>query len=116
VPNCADVVVPIASVRAVGEPLTDALAHRPERVAALTDLAVGDEIRPQDVARVLSHPDGGLKDVPDGARIVPLLNMADDASLVQTATDIADGIHDRSDVSRVVVTSLKDADPVKAVV
>jgi probable selenium-dependent hydroxylase accessory protein YqeC len=115
-PECADVVVPIASVRAVGEPLTDAVAHRPERVAALTDRELGDEIRPEDVARVLSHPDGGLKGVPDGARVVPLVNMADDASLVQTATDIAEGIHDRSDVSRVVVTSLKDADPVKAVV
>lgn len=116
VPECADVVVPIASVRAVGEPLTDAVAHRPEHVAALTDREVGDEIRPEDVARVLSHPDGGLKGVPDSARVVPLVNMADDASLVQTATEIAAGIHDRTDVSRVVLTSLKDDDPVKSVV
>jgi probable selenium-dependent hydroxylase accessory protein YqeC len=115
-PDCADVVVPIASVRAVGEPLTDAVAHRPERVAALTDREVGDEIRPEDVARVLSHPDGGLKDVPDGARVVPLVNMADDTSLVQTATEVAAMVHDRADVARVVITSLKAEDPVKDVV
>lgn len=116
IPDCADVVVPIASVRAVGEPLSDTVAHRPKRVAALTDLAVGDEIRPEDVATVLAHPEGGLKDVPDEATVVPLINMADDASLVETAVEIAEGVHDRADVSRVVVTSLKDDDAVKTVV
>ncbi|MCD2202432.1 selenium cofactor biosynthesis protein YqeC [Halobacterium sp. KA-6] len=116
IPDCADVVVPIASVRAVGEPLSEAVAHRPERVAAITDLSVGDEIRPEDVARVLAHPEGGMKDVPEGATVIPLVNMADDAALVQTATEIAEGVHDRVDVPRVVVTSLKADDPVKTVV
>ncbi|MCG1002670.1 MULTISPECIES: selenium cofactor biosynthesis protein YqeC [Halobacterium] len=116
IPDCADVVVPIASVRSVGEPLSEAVAHRPERVAAITDLAVGDEIRPEDVASVLAHPDGGMKDVPEGATVVPLVNMADDAALVQTATEIAEGVHDRADVPRVVVTSLKADEPVKTVV
>ncbi|WP_336036928.1 selenium cofactor biosynthesis protein YqeC [Halobacterium yunchengense] len=116
IPDCADVVVPIASVRAVGEPLTAAVAHRPERVAAVTGREVGDEIRAADVATVLAHPDGGLKDVPDGATVVPLVNMADDAALVDTATEIAAGVHERADVDRVVVASLKADDPVKAVV
>jgi probable selenium-dependent hydroxylase accessory protein YqeC len=116
IPDCADVVVPIASVRAVGEPLSEAVAHRPERVAAITDLAGGDEIRPEDVARVLAHPEGGMKDVPEGATVIPLVNMADDTALVQTATEIAEGVHDRVDVPRVVVTSLKADEPVKTVV
>ncbi|MXR22526.1 selenium cofactor biosynthesis protein YqeC, partial [Halobacterium bonnevillei] len=115
-PDCADVVVPIASVRAVGEPLTEAVAHRPERVAELTGRSVGEEIRPADVATVLAHPEGGRKDVPPDASVVPLVNMADDAALVETATQIADGVHQRADVQRVVVTSLKAEDPVKAVV
>jgi len=116
IPDCADVVVPIASVRAVGEPLTEAVAHRPERVAELTGRSVGEEIRPADVATVLAHPEGGRKDVPPDASVVPLVNMADDAALVETATQIADGVHERADVQRVVVTSLKAEDPVKAVV
>lgn len=116
IPACADVVVPIASVRAVGEPLTDAIAHRPERVASVTDLSVGDEIRAEDVATALAHPEGGRKGVPGGATVIPLVNMADDAALVRTATEIAEGVHERADVPRVVVTSLKDDDPVKTVV
>jgi probable selenium-dependent hydroxylase accessory protein YqeC len=116
IPDCADVVVPIASVRAVGEPLSEAVAHRPERVAALTDRSVGETIRAEDVATVLAHAEGGRKDVPAGTTVVPLLNMADDAALVQTATAVAEGVHDRATVDRVVVTSLKDDDPVKNVV
>jgi len=116
IPDCADVVVPIASVRAVGEPLSEAVAHRPERVAAITDLSVGDEIRPEDIATVLAHPEGGLRGVPEDATAIPLVNMADDAALAETATEIAAGVHDRADVPRVVVTSLKADDPVKAVV
>lgn len=116
IPDSADVVVPIASVRAVGEPLTEAVAHRPERVADLTGCSVGDEVSPADVATVLAHPEGGLKDVPPGATVVPLVNMADDAALVQTAIEVAEGVHERADVPRVVVTSLKVTDPVKTVV
>jgi len=114
IPACADVVVPIASVRSVGEPLDEGVAHRPERVAELTGRSVGDEIRPEDVATALAHPDGGLRDVPEAATVIPLVNMADDDSLVRTATEIADGVHERADVERVVVTSLRADDPVKA--
>jgi len=116
IPGCADVVVPIASVRSVGEPLDEGVAHRPERVAAITGRSVGDEIRAEDVATVLARSDGGMKGIPEGATVIPLVNMADDAALVQTATEIAEDVHDRADVPRVVVTSLKADEPVKTVV
>ncbi|NIB99132.1 selenium cofactor biosynthesis protein YqeC [Halobacterium sp. R2-5] len=116
IPGCADVVVPIASVRSVGEPLDEGVAHRPERVAAITGRSVGDEIRAEDVATVLAHSDGGMKGIPEGATVIPLVNMADDAALVETAEEIAAGVHERADVPKVVVTSLKADDPVKRVV
>lgn len=99
VPEAADVVVPVASVRAVGEPLDEDRVHRPERVAALTDLAVGDAIRPADLATVLTHEAGGLKGVPAGASVRPLLNMVDDADLAAIGRDIADAVvaHPRVD-------------------
>jgi len=61
IPASADRVVPVASAGAVGEPLTAETVHRPERVAAITDAAVGDEITPELVGRVLAHEEGGLK-------------------------------------------------------
>jgi probable selenium-dependent hydroxylase accessory protein YqeC len=89
IPLSARLVIPVASVRAVGEPLDDGNVHRPERVAAVTGLEPGDGIDPADVATVLTHPAGGLKDVPDGATVRPLLNMVDDAELESTAREIA---------------------------
>jgi probable selenium-dependent hydroxylase accessory protein YqeC len=89
----------VASVRAVGEPLGDDHVHRPERVVALTDLEPGEAVRPRDVATVLTHPEGGLRGVPDGATVRPLLNMVDDADLEATAREIAADMdaHDRID-------------------
>ena len=108
--------MPVASVQVVGEPLTDAVVHRPERVAALTGLSMGEEIRPEHVGRVLSSPDGGLKGVPDGATAVPLLNKVDDEEWAAVAREIAAVIHERADVPRVALTSMLDDDPLVAVV
>lgn len=115
-PRTADTVVPIASVRVVGRRLDGEHVHRPDRVAALTDLEPGGIIEPDDVAAVLAHAEGGHKGVPAGAAVVPVLNMVDDDGLEATAREIADAVLARSDVPRVVLTCLLDADPVVAVV
>lgn len=115
-PSTADVVVPIASAKIVGERLTDEHVHRPDRVAEVTDLERGDRISATDVATVLASDRGGCKDVPDGAMVIPLLNMVDSDGLEQTAREIAAEIHDRRSFSRVVLTQLIDDDPVVDVV
>ncbi|ELZ07964.1 selenium cofactor biosynthesis protein YqeC [Natrialba aegyptia] len=116
-PRGTDTVVPIASVQAVGKPLSAEFVHQPERVAAITDRELGEEIRPDDVARVLASERGGLKGVPDGAAVVPVLNKVDDASLRATGEEIAAALLDRAPaVSRVVLTRLIDAEPVVEVI
>ncbi|MFB6171831.1 MAG: selenium cofactor biosynthesis protein YqeC [Haloarculaceae archaeon] len=117
IPSAADTVIPVASVRAVGEPLSESHVHRPERVAALTGLSPGDAVGPADVATVLAHPDGGLKHVPDGATVVPLLNMVDDPALRETGEAVADALLAATDrVERVVLARMLADDPVVAVV
>jgi probable selenium-dependent hydroxylase accessory protein YqeC len=115
-PRSVDVVVPIASAKIVGERLDDEHVHRPERVADLTGLDLGDRIAVEDVATVVTSAQGGCKDVPDGAQIVPLLNMVDTPDLEQTAREIAAAIRERRDVSRIVLTRLLDEEPVVDVV
>lgn len=105
-PSRVDTVVPVASVQIVGESLDDELVHRPERVAAVTGLSLGDAIDAAHVAEVVASDRGGRKDVPEGADVVPLVNMADDAALEATAREIAEGIHDRADVRHVVVARM----------
>lgn len=112
IPRQADTVIPIASVKAVGKPLDDEHVHRPERVAALTGLQLGEAITADTVAQVLADPAGGLKGVPAGATAIPVLNMVDDAALEAVAREIAAGIYERGDVPRVVLTKLIAEEPV----
>lgn len=116
VPAATDVVLPIASVHAVGEPLSEEVVHRPERVGALTGLRPGETIRPEDVAVTLAHPDGGHKDVPGDATVVPVLNKVDDGELETVARDIAAEIHERADVSHVALTQMTGEEPLVDVV
>ena len=115
-PTTASTVVPIASAHVVGEPLTDDIVHRVDEVAAITGLDPGDEIRPQDAAAVLAHEQGGLKDVPADATAIPLLNMVDDEELETSARAVAELIHERADVPRVVLAEMRSDDPLVAVV
>ena len=108
IPPEADTVVPVASAHAVGEPLTEAAVHRPERVAAITDAAVGDPITAELVGRVLAHEAGGLKAVPPGATAIPLVNMVDDDADESVAREIAAAVHQHADVPRVVLARMRE--------
>lgn len=123
-PERADTVFPIASARVVGESLTEAQVHRPERVEALTGREIGDEIRPIDVARVLTSPRGGLKGVPREATVVPIVNMVDNSDLEAVGRQVAREVLDRAGpdrgetptVERVVLARMTAPDPVVAVI
>lgn len=111
-PAATTTVLPIASVHAVGEPLEEAVVHRPERVASITGLDRGEEITTSDVAAVLASPEGGRKRVPAGATTIPVLNKVDDDELATVGREIAREILDRATVPRVVLTSLVADEPV----
>jgi probable selenium-dependent hydroxylase accessory protein YqeC len=113
IPERADTVLPVASARVVGKPLTDEWVHRPERVSSVTGLDVGAKITPRDVAQVLASPDGGLKDVPDAATVVAVVNMVDDDALRDVGEQVAAETLSRTDrIDRVVLTHLVGPAPV----
>jgi len=115
-PAETDTVLPIASARVVGQPLTDAHVHRVGRVSEITGLDRGEPITPEDVAAVLASPAGGHKRVPDDAAVVPVVNMVDNDELDATAHEIAAAIHERADVPRVALTQMTAVDPLVAAV
>lgn len=96
IPRSATVVVPVVSSHVVGKPLTGGWVHRPKRVAALTDSSLGDTITAETVATVIAHEQGGLKGVPSGARVVPLVTKVDSPDHERAARAIAEAIHDRA--------------------
>lgn len=107
IPGNADTVLPVASARVVGKALDETHVHRPERVADVAGIGVGDELTAEDVASVLASERGGLKDVPRAATVVPVVNMVDDESLRRTARDVAGAILERTAaVDRVALTRM----------
>lgn len=89
IPAWVDQVVVAAGLSGLGAPLSEATVFRPERFADLSGLAPGDPVTPQALAQVLLHPQGGLKNIPTGARRVALLNQADRPNQQAAALQIA---------------------------
>jgi len=116
-PDLVATVVPVVSARAIGESLTERVAHRVECVERVAQLRAGEPIAPVHVGRLLASPEGLLK-ATVGRRVVPLINMVDDATReaqAREAAQIALTLTDRYD--RVVLACLRRADdPVVAVV
>lgn len=90
-PNHSEPVVPpwshhcvmVVNHKILGQPLTEALVHRPERVAELTGLHFGDPITQRAVGTVLTHPDTYARTTPPGSRrIVYISHVASPADLV----------------------------------
>jgi probable selenium-dependent hydroxylase accessory protein YqeC len=78
IPQGADLVLLLASAEALGQPLSEASAHRPERVAAITGLRPGEPITPKVLAILATHERGLLKNVPDSAAAILVLTHTDE--------------------------------------
>jgi len=110
VPSATTHVVALASVRAVGQPLDAPVAHRPERIAAIpgVETGVSETITAETVGRVLASPGGGLKNVPRGARVTPVINKADTPELRDRAGEAIEEALGRSErLDRGLVTSFE---------
>ena len=77
IPASTSLVVPVVGLDIVGQPLQPDTTHRAELVSQLSGTPLGETITTQTVAAVLAHPQGGLKNAPAGARLIPLLNKAE---------------------------------------
>ncbi len=112
IPPDADIVLVVVGLVALGQPLDKAHVHRPEQVAALTGQALGAPVTVDVVAGVLTHPEGGLKNVPPGARVVALLNGVTDDTL-ETARSLARRILANDRYEAVLIGAVQDSDPVR---
>ena len=77
IPEFADLVVQVIGMSGIGKTLSDEYIHRPEIFSKLSGLKQGERIGADAIIRVLTHPKGGLKNIPKDTRRVVLLNQAD---------------------------------------
>jgi molybdenum cofactor cytidylyltransferase len=99
-------VVAVVGADIFGKLLTAQYVHRPERVMALTGVTEGTPVSPELVARILSHPEGGLRNVPHSAAFIPFINKVEDEKAWLMAQETARLLLREERVCEVVVGSL----------
>jgi molybdenum cofactor cytidylyltransferase len=109
VPLGTDHVVAVAGIDALSAPIAD-VAHRPERVSAITGLATDQHLTPEALARVLASPDGGLKNAPSDGRAMLLLNKVESDSEIAAARIVAGAALDEPRIERVAIGALQRGD------
>jgi molybdenum cofactor cytidylyltransferase len=110
IPGCTTLVIPIAGLDALARPLGDDTVHRAELISRLTGIAAGQPVTADAAAAVLCHPEGGLKNVPAQARVVPLLNKVDEKAgkdSLKVARGIADKLLSCERVHSVVIGAVR---------
>ena len=115
IPDFTQLVLPLTSGLVIGQPLTSLIAHRVDLLAQTLDLAVGDMIRPLHLAKLIASPKGSLRGTKN-MRVVPVINMVDDARIKATCTEaaiIALSLTDRFD--RIVLAELRHSKVVKVI-
>jgi molybdenum cofactor cytidylyltransferase len=103
-PLWARQVAVVAGLSALGKPLNADWVHRPEIFSALSDAPLNLPITPEGLTRLLLHPQGGLKNIPQGARRLALLNQADTLEMQGIARRMAQSL--LQEYGAVVVASI----------
>ncbi|MBI4674453.1 MAG: putative selenium-dependent hydroxylase accessory protein YqeC [Chloroflexi bacterium] len=89
IPNSTTLLVPVVGIDVLGKPLNDEYVHRAELVAQLAGIPLETVLEPEHIARVLAHPQGGVKNKPRYARVIPLINKVENDAQRTSALEIA---------------------------
>lgn len=81
IPDFVSHVVQVVGLSGIGKPLTEESVHRPEIFSTLSGLQARETITADALIRMLTHLNGGLKNIPNSARRTILLNQADSDEL-----------------------------------
>lgn len=74
IPESATKVLVLVGADALNAPLSGDVVHRIESFMALTGLMEGQLVIPEVVAHAVTHPEGGMKGIPEGATVWVVLN------------------------------------------
>ncbi len=108
IPDFANTVIVVAGLKGMNNPLGEEHVHRPELFSQISGMEIGKNITVDALGRVLTHPSGGLKNIPIHARKTAILNQADTSELQSQGKLLAEKI--LPDYDAVVITSLEVTD------
>lgn len=105
-------VLAVVGIDALGEPLSDEIAHRPQRIAALLGVTMGTPLSPRHIATLLAHAQGGRKGAPAAAHFAPTINKVQDDASLRAARAIAGRLRGLPGIDRVLISAALSDQPV----
>ena len=105
IPDISELVIYITGLTGLDKPLNETVAHRPEIFSRLAGFRLEDRITMEGLIKVLTHPDGGLKNIPLNSRRAIILNQVDTPGLDALAQSMVEPL--LGVFSSVVIASLK---------
>jgi molybdenum cofactor cytidylyltransferase len=107
--SATTLLVPVVGIAAVGKALNDEHVHRAELVAQLAGIPLHTVLEPAHIARVLGHAQGGLKNRPPHARVIPLINQVEEDAQRARALEIARHLLQNDAIDAVAIGAVKHA-------
>ena len=98
--------VALVGIDALSGPL-QRVAHRPERVAAWLGITPEEQLTPALLARLAASEEGGLKELPAGARAALFVNKVENEQQALLAGQVALSVFSGSPITRVVAGALQ---------
>ena len=92
IPKESDICIYVGGLDVLGQPMNRETVHRPEIFSSLTGSSEGDIIDTDSIIRLLEHPKGGLKNIPEHAVKIVYLTHVNSREMLQTAEYIASKI------------------------
>lgn len=105
--------VPVFGARAFGAPIDDAHVHRPEIIARIAGMQLGESVTPVIAARVLAHSEGGLKNKPPAARSIVLVNQVENESQLNAARTLARLLLGFAEIDAVAIGAAQQSTPIR---
>lgn len=94
IPDFVNVVITVIGLSGLGKPLQGEWVHRPELYSQLVGLPLGETLESQHLVKGLISSEGGLKNIPAGARKILLINQIDSFPNWKTFYDHLDQLLD----------------------
>lgn len=113
IPQKIEQVIVCAGASGFGKPLNEEWVYRSADYSQLTNVPLGDLLSSETIAKVISHPLGGLKNIPENSKRYFLINQADSVEQQEFGGDVAIRILSKFD--RGVVASLHGTEYAKPV-
>jgi len=128
IPPETTLVIPVVGIDALDGRIEE-VAHRPELVRSVISKQYSvssEQLSVEDMAVLLTHPQGGMKGVPEQARVIPLINKVENEAQLTAARQIAQLILQNTDhgswitdhglqIPQVVIGAVKSNQPIREV-